>query len=112
MRMSPFPLSSRAKPRDLQFRGPLLETPNSMLKQNCHLDRSAAQWRDLRFSFSSHADSEALMSPRAVWYGCPSFIRVTLELAAISTAADQQNQPDSVAKLASKQSASVSRREA
>ena len=31
-----------------------------------------AQWRDLRFSFSSHADSKALMSPHAVWYGCRS----------------------------------------
>ena len=28
----PFPLSSRAKPRDLRFRGPLLETRNTMLK--------------------------------------------------------------------------------
>ena len=28
-------------------------------------DRSVAQWRDLRFSFSSHADSKALMSARA-----------------------------------------------
>jgi hypothetical protein len=35
-----FPLSSRAKPRDLQFRGPFMETQNSILKQNCHLDRS------------------------------------------------------------------------
>jgi hypothetical protein len=49
-------LSSRAQPRDLQFRGHFLETPNSILKQNCHLacpgvpwDRSVAQWRDLRF---------------------------------------------------------------
>ena len=38
---------------DLQFRGPLLETPNTVLKQNCHLacpgppwDRSVALWRD------------------------------------------------------------------
>jgi hypothetical protein len=53
----PFPLSSRAKPRGLQFRGPLLETRNTLLKQNCHLacpgvpwDRSVAKWRDLRFS--------------------------------------------------------------
>jgi hypothetical protein len=29
-----------------------------------------AQWRDLRFSFGSHADSKALKSPRALWYGC------------------------------------------
>ena len=36
----PFPLSSRAKPRDLQFRGLLLETLNTILKQNCHLDRT------------------------------------------------------------------------
>jgi len=33
----PFPLSSRAKPRDLQFRGPFLEPRNPTLKQNCHL---------------------------------------------------------------------------
>jgi hypothetical protein len=26
-----FPLSSRAKPRDLQFRGPFMETQNSIL---------------------------------------------------------------------------------
>src|SRR5450631_4184855 len=26
--------------RDLQFRGPRLETRNTMLKQNCHLDRT------------------------------------------------------------------------
>jgi hypothetical protein len=31
-----------AKPRDLQFRGPVLETRNTTLKQNCHLDRSVA----------------------------------------------------------------------
>ena len=102
------------EPRDLQFRGPLLETRNPMLKQNCHLacpgvpwdrtrischaalDKTAcapflkerrmmfanatnihrksggAQWRDLRFSLSSHADSKALMSPRADWFGCSS----------------------------------------
>jgi hypothetical protein len=29
-----------------------------------------AQWRDLRFSFGSHADSKALKSPSALWYGC------------------------------------------
>jgi hypothetical protein len=95
------------EPRDLQFRGPLVETRNTMLKQNCHLeqatrgceledqmtgflyrqqrmgwatsrsffarcgiprhstrnsvgchlDRSVAQWRDLRSPFISHADS-------------------------------------------------------
>jgi hypothetical protein len=38
-----------AKPRDLQFRGPFLETRNLVPPQNCHLDRSVAQWRDLRF---------------------------------------------------------------
>jgi hypothetical protein len=36
---SPFPLSSRAKPRDLQFRGPFVEM---------FFDRSVAKWRDLR----------------------------------------------------------------
>ena len=35
------------------------------------LDRKSgvAQWRDLRFSFGSHVDSEALMRPRSVWHG-------------------------------------------
>jgi hypothetical protein len=49
--------SSRAKPRDLQFRGPFLETQNLVPPQICHLacpgvpwDRSVAEWRDLRFS--------------------------------------------------------------
>jgi hypothetical protein len=37
----PSPLSSRAKPRDLQFRGPFLE-----------MFFDQAQWRDLRFLFS------------------------------------------------------------
>ena len=37
---------------------------------NIHRKSGVAQWRDLRFSFSSHADSKALMSPRAVCYGC------------------------------------------
>ena len=37
------------KPRDLQFRGPLLETRNLATPQICHLDRSVAQWRDLQF---------------------------------------------------------------
>jgi hypothetical protein len=35
-------LSSRAQPRDLQFRGLIMETRNSIVKQNCHLDRSVA----------------------------------------------------------------------
>jgi hypothetical protein len=38
----PFPLSSRAQPRDLQFHGPFLETRNLASPQNCHLDRSEA----------------------------------------------------------------------
>src|SRR5271170_2426531 len=42
MEAPPSPLSSRAQPRDLQFRGPLLEM---------FFDRSVAQWRDLLFSF-------------------------------------------------------------
>ena len=37
---------------------------------NIHRKSGVAQWRDLRFSFSSHADSKALMRPRALWYGC------------------------------------------
>ncbi len=36
-------LSSRAKPRDLQFCGLFLETLNSLLKQICHLEGSAAE---------------------------------------------------------------------
>jgi hypothetical protein len=32
------------KPRDLQFRGPLLETRNTMLKQNCHLACPGVPW--------------------------------------------------------------------
>jgi hypothetical protein len=28
--------------------GPFVETPPFILKQNCHLDRSVAEWRDLR----------------------------------------------------------------
>jgi len=39
---------------------------------NFYRKSGVAEWRDLRFSFSSHADSKALMSPRAVWYGCSS----------------------------------------
>jgi hypothetical protein len=58
----PYPLSSRAKPRDLRFRGPLVETRNTILKQNCHLDRSVAKWRDLRFSLSAHALSPAALA--------------------------------------------------
>jgi hypothetical protein len=30
----PFPLSSRAKPRDLRFHGPFVETQSPMLKNN------------------------------------------------------------------------------
>jgi hypothetical protein len=59
----PFPCHpdrSEAERRDLRFRGPFVEM---------FFDRSVAQQRDLRVSFSSHADSEALMSLRAVWYG-------------------------------------------
>jgi hypothetical protein len=29
-----------------------LEAKHSVPNQNCHLDRSEAQWRDLRFFFS------------------------------------------------------------
>jgi hypothetical protein len=42
MEPTPYPLSSRAKPRDLQFRGPFLEM---------FFDR--AEWRDLWFLLSS-----------------------------------------------------------
>jgi hypothetical protein len=46
------------EPRDLQFRGPFLKTLKSILKQNCHLDRSVAKWRDLRFYLSSKSEGE------------------------------------------------------
>jgi hypothetical protein len=35
-----FSPASRTMRRDLQFRGPFLETRNLVLSQNCHLDRS------------------------------------------------------------------------
>jgi hypothetical protein len=40
----------RTSPGDAEFHA----------KQNCHLDRSVAQWRDLRLCLSSHGDSLAL----------------------------------------------------
>ncbi len=49
--------------RDLQFRGPFLETRNLVPPQNCHLDRSEAEWRDLRFLFGSHAGSKDAALP-------------------------------------------------
>jgi hypothetical protein len=48
----PFPLSSRAKPRDLRFRGPFLKTRNTMLKQDCHLACSGP----CHFSFNPPAE--------------------------------------------------------
>ena len=36
----------------LQFSGSFVETWHLVPPQVCHLDRSAAQWRDLRFSLS------------------------------------------------------------
>jgi len=47
MEAPPYPLSSRAKPRDLQFSPPA--TNAAVLKMNCHPDRSEAEWRDLLF---------------------------------------------------------------
>jgi hypothetical protein len=50
----PFPLSSRgAKPRDLRFRGPLLEARNTIRKQNCHLACPGVPWD--RTQISCHA---------------------------------------------------------
>jgi hypothetical protein len=57
-----FVCSLGAKPRDLRFYEPLLETRNTIRKQNCHLACHGVPW-DLRFSFTSHSDSKALMSP-------------------------------------------------
>jgi hypothetical protein len=45
--ISPAPACRGAEAERLQFRGPFLETGNLVPPQNCHLDRSAAQWRDL-----------------------------------------------------------------
>jgi hypothetical protein len=54
MEARPYPLSSRAKPRDLRF------SPAAALKMNCHPDRSEAEWRDLLFSLSeSNLDGNA-----------------------------------------------------
>src|SRR5271156_4763740 len=36
----PLSTGNQGQPRDLQFRGPLVETRNSMLKQNCHLEQA------------------------------------------------------------------------
>jgi hypothetical protein len=44
MKPLPFPLSSRAKSRDLQFRGPFVETLKFVLKQKCHLACSGVPW--------------------------------------------------------------------
>src|SRR5580658_4020624 len=43
-----------------------------MVPQNCHPDRSAAQWRDLLFLFRSHADTEGrtLQQKELVTVGC------------------------------------------
>jgi hypothetical protein len=56
-----FPLSSRAKPRDLQFDGAFVKTRNSTPKKNCHLDRSVAEWRDLRFSLFPYYSEAGFM---------------------------------------------------
>ncbi len=53
MEAQPSPLSSRAKPRDLQFRGPLSELFFVDPRMMCHPDRSVAKWRDLLFILHS-----------------------------------------------------------
>ena len=55
----PFPLSSRAKPRDLRFRGPFLETRNTILKQNCHLACPRVPWDRTRISCHAAPDIAA-----------------------------------------------------
>jgi hypothetical protein len=57
-RCPPFVIPSEAEGSAVPRTSP--GTRNSMLKQNCHLDRSVAQWRDLRVSVSFHADFLAL----------------------------------------------------
>jgi hypothetical protein len=47
------PLSFRVSRRCPRNCRSLLEMRKTILKQICHLDRSAAEWRDLRFSFTS-----------------------------------------------------------
>src|SRR5580704_4490263 len=60
MEAQPYPLSSRAKPRDLQFSP--LATNAAALKMRCHPDRSEAEWRDLLFSPSaSNLDGSATL---------------------------------------------------
>jgi hypothetical protein len=50
MELSPFPLSSRAKPRDLRSSHPQSEFRWKLHPPLCHPDRSVAKWRDLQFS--------------------------------------------------------------
>jgi hypothetical protein len=47
--------------RDLQFRRAILETPNSIVKQNCHLDRRG-QGNEKRVPFSNHSPCKATLS--------------------------------------------------
>jgi hypothetical protein len=61
-RSSALPVSLTAKPRDLQFLGPLLETRNSMLKQNCHLDRRS-------HGPVAHQGDEKRFGPATTFYG-------------------------------------------
>jgi hypothetical protein len=42
----------KAKPRDLQFRGPFLETRNLLPPQICHLDRSVVERSAVLFRLS------------------------------------------------------------
>ncbi len=55
-------LSSRAKPRDLQFRGPVLETRNTILKQKCHLACPGVPWDRIRISCHAALDIAACVA--------------------------------------------------
>jgi len=47
------------KPRDLQFRGPVLETRNTILKQKCHLACPGVPWDRTRISCHAALDIAA-----------------------------------------------------
>jgi hypothetical protein len=51
------------------FRGPLLETRNLVPTKICHLDRSAAEWRDLRFPFRCSRRHQSPHTRNLVWHG-------------------------------------------
>ena len=69
MERLPFPLSSRAKPRDLQFRGPLLETR--------HTTQTKLSSRPERTRISCHAALETTACAAFSKESCMKFANAT-----------------------------------